>query len=171
MNIIRIILIIIIAVLVGFFVKTYFVGRIYIVSASMEPTLKINDKFWVNKLVYLIRTPKHGEIVVFKSPVEDIYEVKRVIAVAGDTIEIINKIVYINKTKLEEPYIQHTRGDELLEDDNFGPFVVPSDSMFVLGDNRDESKDSRNWRDLKTGNSLPFVPLENAEGKLVDKMD
>lgn len=163
----RKIFIIIIAISLGVFIKNHLIVRIYIASASMESTLKVNDKFWVNRFIYLFGGPKRGEIITFKSPVKDIYEVKRVIGVSGDTIEIIEKSVYVNKIKLEEPYVKHTRGDEELVNDNFGPYVVSPDSVFVLGDNRDESKDSRNWKDSKTGNLILFVPLENIEGKLV----
>ena len=152
---------------IGIFIKFYVIELVYIASASMEPTLKIEEHFWVNKLVYLFRKPHRNEIIVFRHPIENMQEVKRIIAVEGDKVEIINKIVHVNDTKLDESYIKHTRGEEVLIDDNFGPWVVPTNSLFVLGDNRDKSKDSRNWRDPKTGEPIPFVLLSNVKGKLI----
>jgi signal peptidase I len=129
----------------------------------MIPTLKIGDHILVNKFIYGVHIPyfdivlipvsrpKHGDIIVFKFPKdEDKDFIKRVVGLPGDTVEVRNKEVYVNGQALNEPYAIHQDGDGPLarivpERDNFGPVSVPADSYFVMGDNRDQSLDSRFW--------------------------
>ena len=133
---------------------------IYIASASMEPTLSVGAHLFLDKITYLWREPRRGEIVVFAAPVKDQEEmVKRIIALGGDKIEIKEKAVYLNEARQLEAYVQHTRKDEKLRGDSLGPFVVPQNHVFVLGDNRDESNDSSVW-------PSPFVPASSIRGKL-----
>lgn len=150
------------ALILALFIRAYFVQAFKIPSGSMIPTLLIGDHLLVNKFIYgtklpfsdnkilIFRKPERGDIVVFRFPHEpDRDFIKRIIAIEGDTIEGRNKEIYLNGKKLGEPYVQHTdiyliRGGKEPRD-NFGPFTVPKDMYFVMGDNRDQSFDSRYW--------------------------
>src|SRR5262245_6115801 len=137
-------------------------------TESMKPTILVGDHFFLDKISfpgnfpafmrpYLPhRTIRHGDIIAFKSPVDqNIPFVKRVIGVPGDTVEIRSKTLYLNGEKLDEPYKIHIDPEiykndtwnpqELVIRDNYGPQVVPPDKFLVLGDNRDNSQDSRYW--------------------------
>ncbi len=150
------------ALILALFIRAYFVQAFKIPSGSMIPTLLIGDHLLVNKFLYgteipfsndkilIIRKPERGDIIVFRFPHEpDRDFIKRIIATEGDTIEIKNKNVYLNGALLNEPYIQHTDiyvitgGRE--PRDNLPPQAVPKDMYFVMGDNRDQSFDSRYW--------------------------
>jgi signal peptidase I len=140
---------------------------IVIATGSMEPTLPVGFHAFVNRAVYRFHAPQRGDIVVFPSPVNPEKDmVKRVIAVEGDTIELKDKQVLVNEKPLEEPYVQHTRPNDRLVGDTLEARVVPRGHVFVLGDNRDESGDSRDWVDA-TGKHIYFIPVENLKGKLV----
>ncbi len=162
-----------------FFVMTFVVQAFQIPTGSMEPTLLVGDFLLVNKFVYaepqfplekiiLPRRDIHRQdIVVFKYPKELNKDfVKRVIAMAGETIEIKDKQVYINDSPITENYKVHNdtqvftkngyyRYDDTIRD-NFGPVVVPPGQCFVMGDNRDNSMDSRYWS---------FLPMDNIKGR------
>lgn len=149
------------AVLLALFIRTFIVQAFKIPSGSMLPTLQIGDHLLVNKFLYGIRVPIVGSrIIPFKSPARDdvivfVYPqdrskdfIKRIKAVAGDTIEVKNKIVYINGAAVEDPHGFYDKTPDRLARaprDNFGPFVVPEGEVFVMGDNRDHSHDSRFW--------------------------
>jgi len=150
------------ALILAFFIRAYFVQAFKIPSGSMIPTLLIGDHLLVNKFIYgtkiplsdnkimIIKKPERGDIIVFRFPHEpDRDFIKRIIAVEGDTIEGRNKEIFLNGKKLNEPYVQHTdiyliRGGREPRD-NFGPLTVPKGMYFVMGDNRDQSFDSRYW--------------------------
>jgi len=162
-----------IAVILALFIRTFVVQAFKIPSGSMKETLQIGDHILVNKFIYgvkipLIRTtlipikdPKRDDIVVFKYPENPKLDfIKRVVGVAGDVVEVRNKQLFVN----QEPY---ERSFAVFKDsyvipagfnkrDNFGPVTVPKDSLFVMGDNRDNSKDSRFWG---------FVNLKAVKGK------
>jgi len=160
----------IIAFILAMAIRFLFVAAFKIPSGSMLETLQIGDHLLVNKIVYGLKVPfthtilfdfsqpEHDDIIVFEYPVDPSKDfIKRVIGLPGDTIEIKNKIVIRNGEELEEPYIQHT--DQLIlptKRDNMASLTVPEGSYFVMGDNRDESHDSRFWG---------FVPRENILGK------
>ncbi len=153
---------IIIAVVLALIIRSFVVQAFKIPSGSMKPTLLIGDHILVNKFLYgikipftdirlfPIRHPQRGDIMVFVYPVEpDKDFIKRVIGVPGDTVEIRNKLVYINGKLLNDPYGVHVEKIILPAPvqprDNFGPVHVPSHKYFVMGDNRDRSYDSRFW--------------------------
>jgi signal peptidase I len=162
-----------------FFVMTFVVQAFQIPTGSMEPTLLIGDFLLVNKLVYTApstalertilprRDIRRQDIVVFKYPKELNKDfVKRVIAMEGEKIEVRDKQVYINDQPITESYKVHNDAQVLTKDgyyhyddairDNFGPIVVPPGHCFVMGDNRDNSMDSRYWS---------FLPMDNIKGK------
>lgn len=145
-------------------------------SGSMIPTLRIGDQILVSKLSFGIRlpfiddiiwrysSPKRGDIVVFTRPDDPTTSVneskdniiKRVIGLPGDTIEVRRRTVYINGKALEEDYARWDHGGP--PSGNFGPEKIPADHVIVLGDNRDQSKDSRFWNN-------PFLPMERLKGR------
>ncbi len=134
-------------------------------SGSMIPTLKITDHILVSKLSYGLRlpfftytlwqysSPDRGDVVVFTRPDETdsaedesaINLIKRVIALPGETVEVRDRTVFIDGKPLEEPYARWSRGGT--PEGLFGPATVPPGRIFLLGDNRDESKDARYWSD------------------------
>lgn len=154
--------------IIALFVTTYVVHPMTVPTPSMEPTILVGDRLLIDKFTFrngfisgLPMTPVHeierGDIVVFKFPEEpEVLYVKRAIGIPGDTLEIKNKTVYVNGEQLEEPYKIHrdsrvfhgNRGSSHFfatnnGRDNFGPVTVPEDSYFMMGDNRDNSADSR----------------------------
>lgn len=162
-----------IALVLALFVRTFFVQAYKIPSGSMLETLKIGDHILVEKFLFgthipftdivvlPIKEPKRGDVVVFRYPLDPSLDfIKRIIALPGETVQGINKDIYVNGKRLQEPYIQHIDNFVLpayiSPRDNFGPLRVPKDSYFAMGDNRDNSKDSRFWG---------FVPRHNIKGK------
>jgi signal peptidase I len=131
------------ALVVALVVKTFLLQAFYIPSASMEPTLKIGDRVLVNKLSYDFHDVNRGDIVVFSSPPgEDNPEVKdlikRVIGLPGETVEGHDGRVYINGNPLKEPYLPAGTTTSA-----FAPEKIPPNHLWVMGDNRSNSKDSR----------------------------
>jgi signal peptidase I len=150
---------IITALILALFIRTYVVQAFKIPSGSMIPTLQIGDHILVTKFIYgtkipftdkricIIRDPRKGDIIVFKYP-KDLQRdfIKRIIATGGDVVEERNKMVYVNGKPLSEPFVQHTDTGVIMDQrDNFGPVKVPEGKYFVMGDNRDQSLDSRFW--------------------------
>jgi signal peptidase I len=149
-----------VAVLVALVVRSSVVEAFWVPSGSMLPTIQIGDHLFVNKLAYGFHLPfvgtelaqwrplQRGDIVVFTSPVDHKTDlIKRIIAVEGDVVEIRNKKLSINGQSAQDPYANFT--DTYVRDnaprDNFGPVTVPPGKFFVMGDNRDQSYDSRYW--------------------------
>ena len=159
-------LLIIAALLLG--LRT-FVGEASIVpTGSMEGTILIGDHLFLNKLLYgpeipllnrrlpMLKTIRRGDIVVFRYPRNlDETFLKRVTAVGGDRVEIRDGVVYVNSRALDEPYALH-RAPLHSAYEEMGSVVVPQHSLFVMGDNRDNSSDSREWG---------FVPVRNVIGE------
>lgn len=166
-----------IALALALIIRAFLVQAFSIPSGSMEPTLLIGDFLLVNKLSYGIRnpltnkiwipwgTPQRGDVVVFIYPLDaDKDYIKRVIGLPGETVEIKDKKVFINGRLLETP--QAVYRDELLTEtkrDQYGPKRVPENHYFVMGDNRDQSADSRIWDHQDRGRD--FVSLDAMRGK------
>jgi len=116
-------------------------------TGSMQPTLGIGDHVISNQLYYHYQNPTHGDVIIFKNPQDENQDfVKRIAGCPGDTIEIKDNHLFLNGKKSDEPYALDTPGEPLK---NFGPFVVPKDEYFVLGDNRNNSLDSRVFGAIK----------------------
>jgi signal peptidase I len=161
------------ALLLALFIRTFIVQAFKIPSGSMIPTLQIGDHILVNKLAYGIRVPlwghylvdfgkvHRGDVIVFIFPEDRSKDfIKRVIGVAGDTVEIRGKKIYINGQQIDDPHA-HFEGDDPqnilpASRDDYGPTKVPANHIFVMGDNRDRSYDSRFWG---------FVNLDDVRGK------
>ncbi len=178
-------------IIVVLILRVIFVEAYVIPTSSMERTLLIGDALLVNRFIYGIkipvpltnhqiplvpgRSPQRGEIVVFTYPFEQKDFVKRCVAIAGDTVEVVDKVLYINGERINEQYVSHLDrrnfssvkyDNKLYQEkwehaelfdilgihvrDNFGPVIVPENSLFVMGDNRDNSMDSRFWGPLHT---------------------
>lgn len=119
-------------------------------SGAMSPSLVPGDRFIVDKHAYKVGEPKKGDIIVFRYPVDPSKNfIKRIIGTQGDKIEIVDKVVKVNDKVQSENYIEHSDTKILASSvgprDNFGPVIVPPNSVFVMGDNRDQSYDSRFW--------------------------
>jgi signal peptidase I len=164
---------IIIAILIALVIRTFVIQAFKIPSESMVPTLLVGDQLLVNKFIYGVKipylrktiipvtNPEKGDIVVFIFPKDRSKDfIKRVIGIAGDKIEIKNKKIFINDKEYSDSYGRYsdnvTYPDSMDPRDNFGPVTVPPESLFVMGDNRDKSMDSRYWG---------FVDLKDVEGK------
>jgi signal peptidase I len=163
----------VVAIILAIIIRAFFVQAFKIPSRSMVPTLLVGDHILVNKLVYGIRIPftdmrwpvlvepSKGDIVVFIYPQDRTKDfIKRVVATGGDKVEIRNKDVYIDGEKVKDDISIRRSSQVYPKDinprDNYGPIEVPRDHLFVLGDNRDESHDSRFWG---------FVPVKDVKGK------
>ena len=145
---------IVVAIILAVLIRLFVVEPFYIPSGSMEPTLKEHDRIIVSKLNYRFQDPKRGDIIVFKYPVDPKRNfVKRLIATGGETVQIKNSKLYIDDRPEPEDYLP--RG---LRFKDFGPVKVPPGSYFMMGDNRNNSEDSRVWgflpKDLIVGKAL-----------------
>ncbi len=129
------------ALLIAFLIKTFLLQAFYIPSASMDPTLKINDRVLVNKLSYDLHDVNRGDVVVFESPPTESGHkdlIKRVIGLPGETVESRDGRIVIDGQVLDEPYLQpHVQTGPLNQ------VTIPADHYWVMGDNRSNSRDSR----------------------------
>lgn len=135
-----------IAIALAFVIRTFLFAPFIVEGESMETTLHNAEKLVVNKAITYLGEPQRGDIIVFHAEAKRDY-IKRVIGVAGDTVEVKNDVLYLNGQPVEEPYLEQNRvqakeqGVPLTED--FGPITVPEGQLFVMGDNRLNSRDSR----------------------------
>lgn len=163
----RILFLSIISVFIALFLRLFIIEGIYVASGSMKPTYQIGAQLFLEKITFMFRNPQRGEIIVFSSPVREHHDlIKRVIGLPGDEIRMINREVFVNGEKLEEDYVQYTRAGERLKGDTIESLVVPAGAVFVLGDNRDESNDSRDWKD-KNGNIIHFISISSIKGRVI----
>jgi signal peptidase I len=133
-------------------------------SGAMKETLKVGDRIIADKFIYKSKEPKRGDIVIFPYPADPSKDfIKRIIGLGGEVIEIKDKKVMIDGTLLQEPYVVYTNRTMLLQNnhprDYFGPVKIPENSLFVMGDNRDNSHDSRYWG---------FVEKSSVKGKAIN---
>lgn len=162
-----------IAVLLALFIRTFVIQAFKIPSGSMEPTLLIGDHILVNKFVYGIKLPfvhktlipisepRRDDVIVFIYPVDQSKDfIKRVIGLPGEKIEIIGHKIYVNGRPYEDRFGYYSEQTDFMgramEKGHFGPIKVPEGHLFVMGDNRNHSYDSRFWG---------FVPLKWVKGK------
>ena len=169
---------IVVAVILALFMRTFVVQAFKIPTGSMEPNLLIGDHLLVNKFVFAPTLSgaeravlpsadiRRGDIVVFKYPEDPERDfIKRVIGLSGETIELRDRRILVNGRAIDEPYAHYLlvpqgfTGVDSAQDDvrvRYGRVVVPAGSVFVMGDNRDNSQDSRYWG---------FLPKDNIKGK------
>ena len=170
-----------IALLLALFIRTFILQAFKIPSGSMEKTLLIGDHILVSKFAYGIHipneipflniklfddiilsqeVPKRGEIIVFKYPKNESRDfIKRVVGIPGDILEVRRQKVYINNQLYEEEHVWHTempQNDRFVPRDDFGPVIVPPKHLFMMGDNRENSQDSRFWG---------FLNIDKVKGK------
>ncbi len=148
-----------IAILIAMFIRTFFVQAFRIPSGSMEDTLLIGDFLLVDKIAYGAkipgtdlrlpgyRDPRRGDIIVFKDPRTNRDYIKRCVATGGETLQLVDNEVFIDGQALDEPYkaLKQIGGPTR---DNFGPRRISGDALFMMGDNRNNSMDSRYWGEL-----------------------
>ena len=149
---------IVIALLLAFVIRTFVVETFWIPSGSMKPNLQVGDRIMAYKFLYNLNWVKRGDIIVFKYPLNPKKDfVKRAIGLPGDVVQIREKKVFVNGKEIKEPYVIHNDNWEVgFPRDDYGPVKVPPGSLFMLGDNRDSSDDSRFWG---------FVPEKNIIGE------
>ena len=144
---------IVVALVLALIIRAFFLQVFWIPSGSMEPTLEINDRIVVNKVIYHFREPKRLEIVVFRQvPLFDQSKkdlIKRLVGLPGERLQVKRGVILINGKPVEE---KHPLNQDYA---NFGPVTIPPDSYFVMGDNRPASADSRYWG---------FLPKKNLIG-------
>lgn len=138
---------------------TFVIQAFKIPSGSMLETLQIGDHLLVNKFLYGIKNPftdrylikgldpQVGDVIVFRYPKDPSVDyIKRIVGIPGDTLEMQEKILYRNGERVVEPYVRHSQPDTIIPiRDTWGPLKIPPGNYFVLGDNRDDSLDSRFW--------------------------
>jgi signal peptidase I len=161
----------IIAILLALFIRTFIIQAFKIPSGSMEPTLLIGDHIFVNKFIYgikipflrktliPIKNPSRGDIIVFIYPKDESKDfIKRLIGLPGEKIEIKGREIFINGQRFDDPYGDYSVRNNPGEPCSFCSTTVPEGHYFVMGDNRNNSQDSRYWG---------FVPADNIKGKAV----
>ena len=143
-----------VAVILALVVRTFVVESFVVQGVSMEPTFENNEHVLVNKMAFVFGPPKTGEIIVFHPPIPGVTEdyIKRVIATAGETVSIKSGNVYVDGQKLAQPFIEYW------DPSSFHQVTVPKGDVFVLGDNRPDSYDSRYFG---------FVPDRSIAGQVV----
>ena len=133
--------VIVIAILASFVLHTFVIVNATVPTSSMEKTIMAGDRVIGSRLYYMRHDPQRGEIIMFDYPDDpNTLYIKRIIGLPGDHIEIHDGTVYINYEPLDEPYL------DVVTEGTWGPYDVPEDCYFMLGDNRNDSADSRYWQ-------------------------
>lgn len=151
---------IVFAVIIALFINNFVIVNASVPTGSMENIIMPKDRILAFRLSYMFSEPEREDIVVFKwpdDPEQKILYVKRVIGLPGDKVEVKDGGVYVNDVLLDEPYIK-----EPMYNDHWGPYNVPEDSYFMMGDNRNYSEDSRYWTNT-------FVKKDKILGKVFFK--
>ncbi|MBB6636677.1 signal peptidase I [Cohnella thailandensis] len=156
----------VIAGILVFVIRWLLVSPFIVDGESMEPNFQNRERIIVNKILYKIRDPKPGEVIVFHVPEESRDFIKRVIAVPGDTVRVEGDTVYVNDKPLDEPYLKkaieaahaegHDYNDTNFPNAQFPEGTVPENTLFVMGDNRPNSKDSR---------MIGYIPMDHVVGR------
>ncbi|RKD24683.1 signal peptidase I [Ammoniphilus oxalaticus] len=135
-----------IAILLAFVIRSLLFAPFVVDGASMMPTLHDRERVIVTKLIYFVKEPSPGDIIVFHATADRDY-IKRVIGVGGDIVEVRGDQLYINQEPVDEPYLheykQQAEQEGYFLTGDFGPIEIPEGELFVMGDNRLNSKDSR----------------------------
>lgn len=153
---------IIIAAIVVFIITTFAFQNLYVVGSSMSPTLQNGETILINKLTYLRNTPNRNDIVAFRhvdSSNNEMNIVKRIVGLPGDKIEIKDSILFLNDERFNHLVEEYNEEDEFSRGNMEYPIIVPDDSYFVLGDNRESSMDSRY-------NEIGLIPRGELIGKI-----
>ncbi len=156
-DLVRLIKTFLIAIILGLFFEKFIFGFTIVQGLSMYPTLKNEDKLFINKFEYQIHKPHQGDIVIFVPPIKERKKelfIKRVIALEGDLFEILDGKIYINGEPVEEAYTNFEEYDD--RDYLVTAGVVPEGMAFVMGDNRNDSNDSR---------CFGYVPIKSIKGR------
>ncbi|QQK79480.1 signal peptidase I [Salicibibacter cibi] len=148
-----------VVIIIVFIVRTFLFANYMVHGESMMPTIESEERLIINKISYEFSEPDRNDLIVFNATEENDY-IKRVIGIPGDDVSYENDTLYINDEAVEEPFLDHAYNGEITEDFTLEELtsepVVPDDHLFVLGDNRNNSQDSRN---------IGFVPYEDVVGK------
>lgn len=144
-----------VAILLGQFINHFLITNAYIPTGSMESTIPTKSRVIGNRLAYLNSEPERGDIIIFPYPdnEKEIF-IKRIIGLPGETVEVIDGVVYIDDVILEEDYLKEPMVG------SFGPYTVPDNCYFVMGDNRNDSLDARYWKNK-------FVEKEKIQSKAI----
>lgn len=149
--------VVVITALTVLFITRFLVMIVYVPSSSMEPTLKAGSIVLADPRAYNGKqSPQKGDIIVFKrnDPTDERYYTKRIVAIRGETVEILKGQTFINGERYEEPWLK-----EKPESLDFGPFTVPDGCVFAMGDNRNASYDCRYWEEH-------FIKVEDIKSKI-----
>ena len=153
------IIIIVAAVLVAIFVNNFILSNTRVPTGSMENTIMCGNRLFGNRLAYRFEKPKRGDVIIFKFPDDETGKtnyIKRVIGLPGETVNIVDGTVYVDGKQIKEDYLKEE------PQGSFGPFEVPENSYFVMGDNRNNSNDARFWENT-------YVPEDKIVAKAVLK--
>jgi signal peptidase I len=142
---------IVVALAMALLIRKFIIQASIVPSTSMVPTFLVGDRLFVNKFIYRFKTPQRGDIVVFRSVVDDKDYVKRCVGLPGETLEVRRGDIYVNGKLVILPGVNVQRDYDYMD-----PVKIPADSYFMMGDNRGSSSDSRYWG---------FVPDSHLLGK------